>query len=209
MNTRKLLRLAPTVIMVAVMGYSTYAVQPAAPAPLDAAAAKPKSAIPIVSLVLPDADEATDPAHLKPVRNPFLAIVQSAQHGHGKGGADAGQGAADPYRMLLQQMTLNATFVQGSVEYASINGRLYNRGEQLEGPDGARLGLLIVRVTPAEVVLEAEGKRYTLAYPEQFTASAGPARGPARTNRTTGRAGPQGRLPGRFPRSAALSPASR
>ena len=209
MNTRKLLKLAPTVIMVAVMGYSTYAVQPAAPAPLDAATTKSKSASPIVSLVLPDADNANDPANLKPIRNPFLAIAQSAEQGHGKGGANVGQAAADPYRMLLQQMTLNATFVQGSVEYASINGRLYHCGEQLEGPDGAMLGLLIVRVTPAEVVLEAEGKRYTLAYPEHFTASVGPARGPARTNRTTGRAGPQGRLPVRFPRSAALSPTSR
>ena len=209
MNTRKLLKLAPTLIMVAVMGYSTYAVQPDGPAPVDAASTKSKLAFPITSLVQPDTDKPNDPAHLKPLRNPFLAIVQPTERGRGKGGADAGQAALDPYRVLLQQMTLNMTFVQGSVEYASINGRLYQRGEQLEGPDGARLGLSIVRVTPTEVLLEAEGKPYTLSYPEQLTASAAPARGPARINPTTRRFGPQAWPPVRFPRYAAPSPISR
>ena len=204
MNTRKLLKLAPTVIMAAVMGYSTYAVQPAGPVP--AATNKSKSDSPIASLVQPNAEKVNDPALLKPIRNPFVAIVQSAPHGHGKGGANAGQAASDPYRVLLQQMTLNATFIQGSAEYASINGRLYRRGERLDGPDGGQSGLSIVRVKPTEVVLEAEGKYYTLAYPEQLTASAAPARGPAGTNRTTGRSGPQGRSPVRIPRFADLAP---
>lgn len=205
MNSRKLLRLAPTLIMVGVMGYSTYAVQPAT-VPADAATAKPKSTSSVVSLVDPEAQKTNDPVRSKPIRNPFLAIVQSSGHGHGKGGADAAQ---DPYRAVLQQMTLNATFVQGSAQYASINGRLYHRGEQLEGPDGASSGLWIAQVTPTEVVLEAEGKRYTLSYPDQLTASAAPTRGRARANQPTGRAGPQGRPPLRFPRSAAPGPLSR
>ena len=209
MNTRKLLKLAPTLIMVAVMGYSTYAVQPDGPTPGDAASTKSKPAFPITSLVQPDTDKPNDPAHLKPIRNPFLAIVQPTERGRGKGGADAGQAAFDLYRVLLQQMTLNMTFVQGSVEYASINGRLYQRGEQLEGPDGARSVFSIVRVKPTEVLLEAEGKSYTLSYPEQLTASAAPARGPARTHPAAGRAYPPGWPPMRFPRSAAFYPAPR
>lgn len=213
MDTRKLLKLAPTLIMVAVMGYSTHSAQPAAPAPMEAATAKSKSAgtgaAHIESLVDPDAGKANDSARRQPIRNPFLAVVKPDAPGHGRGAADPSQAALDPYRTLLQQATLNATFVQGSVQYASINGRLYHRGEQLEGPDGAHSGLSIVRVTPAEVVLEAEGRHYTLAYPEQFTASSTPARGPARTNPTTRRAGPQGRLPVRLPVYLAPYPVAR
>jgi hypothetical protein len=212
MDTRKLLKLAPTLIMVAVMGYATYSGQPAAPSTAEARTAKSKQAGTgagaVDSLIDPDAGKADDLAHRNLGRNPFLVVVKPAADGHGKGG-EGWSAASDPYRALLQQMTLNATFIQGSVQYASINGRLYRRGEQLDGLDGAHSGLLIVQVTPAEVVLEAEGTHYTLAYPEQFTASSARARGPGRTNPTTGRAGAQGRPPMRIPRFSLPSPAPR
>ena len=75
----------------------------------------------------------------------------------------------DPYLALVQGLTLNATFVQGKTQFASINGRLYERGQHLEGPGDETSLLVVAQVTPAEVVLEANGSRYRLGYPDRFT----------------------------------------
>ena len=58
-----------------------------------------------------------------------------AQGGQGQGRPRRGPGRpVDPYLALVQGLTLNATFVQGTTQYASINGRLYERGQHLDGP---------------------------------------------------------------------------
>ena len=80
----------------------------------------------------------------------------------------------DPNLALVKGLTLNLTFVQGATQYVSINGRLYSQGQHLDGPDDRATSLVITRVTPAQVTLEANGNRYTLAYPDQLTAGARP-----------------------------------
>ncbi len=80
----------------------------------------------------------------------------------------------DPYLVFIKNLTLNATFIQGETRYVSISGRLYSLGQHLDGVDDKATSLIITQVTPAQVTLEANGNRYILAYPEGFTASAGP-----------------------------------
>ena len=51
------------------------------------------------------------------------------------------------------------------------------RRDDLEGPDDRASLLVIAQVTPAEVVLEGNGSRYRLGYPDGFTNPAERPRG--------------------------------
>ena len=204
MNTLKLLKLAPTLTMVAVMAYAAYSINPPVPSPLSTATASP--ALAVWNGDRPDTgagsrSEASTAADLIRGRNPFAVLVKSTQGGKARGDLATSQNAqVDPYVALVQGLALNATFVQDTTQYASINGRLYQRGQHLDGPDDRATSLVIAQVTPAQVTLEANGNRYTLAYPDQLMAAAGPrstaAAAPwsaAGAVRRGGRPGPSGR----------------
>ena len=111
----------------------------------------------------------------------------------------------DPYLALVQGLTLNATFVQGKTQFASINGRLYERGQHLEGPGDETSHLVVAQVTPAEVVLEADGTAATGSrYPDGLSDPGRIGRGrlPA-TGRRDPRAGPRSRpVSTPFPRAS-------
>ncbi|HMF35594.1 MAG TPA: hypothetical protein VKF17_03115 [Isosphaeraceae bacterium] len=197
MNTLKLLKLAPTLTMVAVMAYAAYSINPPVPSPLSTATASPAPAV--WNGDRPDtgagsrSGEASTAAGLIRSRNPFAVLVKSTQGGKARGDLATSQNTqVDPYVALVQGLALNATFVQDTTQYASINGRLYQRGQHLDGPDDRATSLVITQVTPAQVTLEANGNRYTLAYPDQLTAAAGP-RSTAAAVRRGGRPGPSGR----------------
>ncbi len=196
MNTLKLLKLAPTLTMVAVMAYAAYSINPPVPSPLSTATASP--ALAVWNGDRPDTgagsrSEASTAADLIRGRNPFAVLVKSIQGDKARGDPATSQNAqVDPYVALVQGLALNATFVQDTTQYASINGRLYQRGQHLDGPDDRATSLVIAQVTPAQVTLEANGNRYTLAYPDQLTAAAGP-RSTAAAVRRGGRPGPSGR----------------
>ncbi|HKI20424.1 MAG TPA: hypothetical protein VKA15_21220 [Isosphaeraceae bacterium] len=204
MNTLKLLNLVPTLTMVAVMAYAAYSTNPRVPSPLSTATASPAPAV--WNGDMPDTgagsrSEASTAADLIRGRNPFVVLVKSILGDKAMGDLATSQNAqVDPYVALVQGLALNATFVQDTTQYASINGRLYQRGQQLDGPNDEASPLIVAQVTPAQVTLEANGHRYTLAYPDQLTAAAGPrstaAAGPRSTAaavRRGGRPSPSGR----------------
>lgn len=93
----------------------------------------------------------------------------------------------------MQGLKLNATFVQGKTQYASINGRLYKRGQNLEGLGDETSFLIVAQVTPGEVVLEANGSHYRLGYPDGFTIPADRPRTSVGTEHGALRAGLRGR----------------
>ena len=78
------------------------------------------------------------------------------------------QNASDPYAELVQGMTLNATLLQGRTQIAVINGRIYNAGQHLGDRDGQPSPLALTKVFANKVILEAGGKHYVLAYPDNF-----------------------------------------
>ncbi len=51
---------------------------------------------------------------------------------------------------------------------AVIDGRIYELGQRLAGQDDGPSPLVLVQVLPSKVVLQARGRRYALAYPEEF-----------------------------------------
>src|SRR5208337_2762219 len=75
-------------------------------------------------------------------------------------------------------------------------------GQHLDGPDDRATSLVITQVTPAQVTLEANGNRYTLAYPDQLTAAAGPRSTAGAGPRSTAGAAQRGGRPGPSGRSA-------
>jgi hypothetical protein len=195
MNVSKLLKLAPTLTMAAVMAYAAYSINPSTPAILQAATAKPVSTG--SGGDRPDTNAAGGPAARKVSesapfprgRNPFVALFKPNRTA--KTGASQ-EARVDPNLALVKGLTLNATFVQGTIQYASINGRLYRQGQHLDGPDDRATSLVITQVTPTQVTLEADGNRYTLAYPDQLMAGAGP-RSTAGAAQRGGRPSPPGR----------------
>ncbi len=173
MNTSALLKLAPTLIMAAVMAYAAYSIEPARPASPQPQPGEAKS-----TSARPGSNTAGAAATAAPGgpsgarrRNPFVAIVQPTRKA---GGKLAGTVAApvDPFATFVGNLTLNATFIQGHTRYASINGRLYRQGQPLESSDGKALAFILADVTPNQATLEANGKRYALAYPSRFMATA-------------------------------------
>ncbi len=205
MNVSKLLKLAPTLTMAAAMAYAAYSIDPPAPAILQAATAKP--APPGSAGNRPNTNAAGGPAARKAslsapaprARNPFVALFKPNRPG--KAGASQ-EARVDPNLALVKGLTLNATFVQGATQYASINGRLYRQGQHLDGADDRATSLVITQVTPAQVTLEANGNRYTLAYPDQLTAAAGPRSTASTGPRSTAGAAQRGGRPGPSGRSA-------
>jgi hypothetical protein len=171
MNTTRLLKLAPTMIVVAAMAYAAYSINlqttagsvslPATPPPPSRGGDRPEVGTP---------DELSVTATgLQQGRNPFVALSSTSQ-GH-KAGTDhaSGPGArVDPYIALVEGLSLNATFVQGKTQFASINGKLYQQGQHLNDTGSETSSLVLAQVTPSEVVLEANGSRYRLGYPDQF-----------------------------------------
>jgi hypothetical protein len=203
MNASKLLKLAPTLTMAAAMVYAAYSINPPAPATLQAATPKPAPAgsggdRPTTNAAGgPAARKASLSAPPPRARNPFVALFKPNRTG--KAGTSQ-EARVDPNLALVKGLTLNATFVQGATQYASINGRLYSQGQHLDGADDRATSLVITQVTSAQVTLEADGNRYTLAYPDQLTAGAGPQSTAAARLRSTagatqrgGRLGPPGR----------------
>ena len=174
MNVADLLKLTPTLSMAAVMSYAAYSIEPPAQAILHAPTSKPtaiESGSDLSSAnALGEAASRKADANRPRGRNPFVAIkpkqIAKVTLSHDV--------RVDPYLVFIKNLTLNATFIQGETRYVSISGRLYSLGQHLDGVDDKATSLIITQVTPAQVTLEANGNRYILAYPEGFTASAGP-----------------------------------
>jgi len=186
MNTARLLKLAPTMIMAITMGYSAYSINPQTPIISTSPTSAPAGDRPV-----PGASKARAPIATgsRRGRNPFVMLTRPGQGN--KTGTELAAGReprVDFNLSLVQGLTLNATFVQGKTQYASIDGILYERGQHLKSPSDQRSSLVVAQVTSNEVVLEANGSRYRLGYPNQFRPLADRPRAVAGTGRRESRA---------------------
>jgi hypothetical protein len=172
MNTTKLLKLAPSLIVVASLTYMAYSVQPSSPDPPAAATVAtkgrddPGKADPLLAAV--------GRALTGSIRDPFQvankpaaeAVVPKTQE------PAPVKSGPDPWDEVIQGLTLDATFIQGRDQIAIINGRFYHKGQHLvlDGDSGEHFSRLFVAgVQPSKVILRAGGgKLYELSYPAQL-----------------------------------------
>jgi hypothetical protein len=61
-------------------------------------------------------------------------------------------------------MALNATIIRGSKRIAMIDGRIYEPGDAIRGPDGTATPFRLAEVDTMKVVLTSESGRYPLSY---------------------------------------------
>jgi hypothetical protein len=178
MDNTKLLKLAPTLVMVAALTYLVSSAQPDLPPAAEEGRAGAGKAGPS-----PSTAAATKAAGS---RDPFQVVVKPAEGAAAKKvEAVAKQSGPDPWDEVIRGLTLDATFVQGRDQIAIIGGRFYRKGQhlRLDGDDGGEPGgrfsrLFVAEVQPMKVVLRAGGGRtYELGYPDQLGRPAAGRRG--------------------------------
>ncbi|QEH35860.1 hypothetical protein OJF2_44170 [Aquisphaera giovannonii] len=184
MSGRTLARLTPTIAILAAMGYAAYTIPPPPPGGGDV---PPAGRDRRGEGAGPPSAPAADPTPPPRARNPFLAAAGAGPSP--VGGAALGPGA-EPVAAAARALTLNATFIQGGVRYASIDGRLYRQGQSIAGPDGRETPLAVSQVAADHVVLVAGGARYTLAYPDDLSPRPAARDAGPRGGRATPRGGP-------------------
>jgi hypothetical protein len=176
MNTHKLINLLPILIMSASLGFATYSVQPVSSVPTlieRAPGGKQVVSKDARTIVAGSAARGRPPAPQTPGRDPFQPPGKPTRAGEAAelANSPSDQPPSDPYRDVVRNLTLNATFLQGPTQMAVIDGRIYEQGQHLGEPDGKPSPLLVAQVLPNKVILHAGGKRYLLTYPDQFDSS--------------------------------------
>jgi len=169
MNTVKLLKLVPMLIMVTFLAYSAYSIQASLPESA-AGQSDPMKGLEIMVDDVLDASAATARSLASEgLRNPFQVRT--------KPGMVQPQDAAlldpesDPLAEIVQGLTLEATFLQGRDQMAIIDGRVYSQGQHLflEGDAAKSVSTLsVASVSPVKVILQGGGQNYELGYPDQL-----------------------------------------
>jgi len=169
MNTVKLLKLVPMLTMVTFLAYSAYSIHASLPEPAVGQSDAVKG-LEIMANDILDASAATARSLAsESLRNPFQVRT--------KPGLSKPQDVAaldpesDPLAEIVQDLTLDATFLQGRDQIAIIDGRIYSKGQYLflEGDSGKSLSSLwVASVSPVKVILQADGRSYELGYPDQL-----------------------------------------
>ncbi|MFI5454614.1 MAG: hypothetical protein ACHRXM_04110 [Isosphaerales bacterium] len=172
MNTVKLLKLAPMLIMIAFLAYTVYSIHASLPAPT-AGQSDPKKGLEIMVDDVLNASAATARSLASEgLRNPFLVRTKPGML------ESQDVAALDPVTVPLAEivrgLTLEATFLQGRDQMAIIDGRVYSQGQHLflEGDAGdagkSVSELSVASVLPAKVILQGGGQNYELSYPDQL-----------------------------------------
>jgi hypothetical protein len=166
MELAKLLKLLPMLITVGTLSYAAYTINGLTDAASTQATAPKDSASKDATTLLAEPEIAAEMGPGR-VRDPFTAILKVEDASR----PSKSKAAADPIPEILRSLDLKATFIQGKSRYASINGRLYRPGQRLEVP-GAAASLVLTGVAFHHVELAANGKTYTLGYPDGLTPQA-------------------------------------
>ncbi len=171
MNTAKLLKLAPTLILIVFLGYSSYSLHESLPKRATGRSDVEKG-LEVMEGMLESGTETAERL-IGEFRDPFqVSHVTSPS-------ADASQSQAslpsdppsDPLADLVRQMTLEATFFQGRDQIAIIDGRIYSRGQPLRFRNDSQdpsSQLLLTVVLPSRVILRGNNRNYVLSYPDQL-----------------------------------------
>jgi hypothetical protein len=171
MNITKLLKMTPTLILIASLGHASYSLHGSLPARASVQADVAKGLDMVEGLLA--SGTATAERLIGEFRDPFQV------GGTPKPKPDAAEShkdvpanpPADPLADLVRGMTLDATFFQGRDQLAIIDGRIYSRGQRLRfrgDPDGASSPLVLAIVLPARVILRGNNRSYVLSYPDQL-----------------------------------------
>ena len=173
MNTKKLIKMAPMLILVTSLGYSIYTVEPShlVTASLSAELAK---GLEIMADEVIDAGASTTRALVEEgSRDPFqiASTTTDAVDSAEAQGGDASDPKSDPLADMVARLTLDATLLQGRDQVAIIGGRFYSRGQHLRlndvgGKDSSPLQ--VVSILQTKVVLRGNDRTYVLSYPEKL-----------------------------------------
>jgi hypothetical protein len=171
MSVSRLIKLAPSAILLAFVGYASVSLHGALPGAGASEAALAKG----LDVMLQDLT-VESAAVLKQVqlRDPFRPVIQATA---AVSPTPAGPPPVkdDPLAEIVAGLSLDATFVQGRDQLAIINGRIYTKGQRivLRGKDGSQPDLVVGFVKPTGVILMGDGRHYFLQYPEKLGNNAG------------------------------------
>ncbi len=181
MNAAKLIKLAPMLIMIAVLAYAGYSINTSAGDP-DAGESGVAKGVDAVMQKIVTASSSIEGGLNDVLRDPFqIGLVPGAGILKSQDSASAD---SDLLAQIVQGLKLNATFLQGHNQRAIINGRVYSKGEHLlidANSDNSLSPLVVVSVLPAKVNLRGGDKDYVLGYPDQFVLSHKPLNAPGKS----------------------------
>lgn len=170
MNVARLVKQAPTLIVVACLGYASFSMESGMPEAAQRQAEIQKG----LDLLLQDvvAEGSTAAARLEgQFRDPFWVTVAAPAIPDGEPAKNAGSPEADKLAEVVRAMRLEATFLQGRSQYAVIDGRVYSRGQRIAIPGNdpdASPSVQLLAVSRTGVLLKGGDKHYSLGYPDQL-----------------------------------------
>jgi hypothetical protein len=175
MNTTKLIKLSPLLLMIAFLAYACYSIHASASDPDAGPSALAKEVDSIVqelravgkSIATAPVGALRDPFQI--VAKPVVAVADDEADDEEPAGP-----ATDPLLDIVRGLNLEGTFVQGREQIAIIDGRIYSRGQHiLVSSDSATTTskLVLVGVLPMKAVLHADGRNFELSYKDQIGGS--------------------------------------
>jgi hypothetical protein len=172
MSISRLIKQAPTAILVAFVGYASVSLHGALP---DAGATQADLAKSLDALVEDVKSESASVLKQVRLRDPFRPAAPAEAAAAPRADAPA-VAKGDPLADIVAGLSLDATFIQGRDQMAIISGRIYNRGQEVlipGGDDESRPKLVVVFVKPTGVILKGDGRNYFLQYPEKLASKPG------------------------------------
>ena len=170
MRIARLIKLAPTTILVGSLGYSWYAMESGLPGAAETQADVQKGLDRMVQEVLAESSTAASKLEGK-LRDPFWVAVPKTADKEVAPKQVAGPAESDELAEMVRGMTLDATFLQGREQLAVIDGRIYGRGQNVAIPEDPAMpgrSLQLIAVTRTGVLLKGAGKHYALGYPDRL-----------------------------------------
>jgi hypothetical protein len=166
MNTAKILKHVPTMIMIVGLAFACYKIHATVP---DAGAGRTEL-VKGLDVMMNDVLHSGAEEVRALARDPFRTGPKPIDATKAAEAAPADP-VTDPLYDFVHSLSLGATFLQGKTQIAIINGRMYKQGEHLIlERDGEKLtsSLFIEKVQAQRVTLRARDTKYELAYPDQL-----------------------------------------
>jgi hypothetical protein len=171
MNVARLMKLAPTLILVGFVGYSLFAMESGIPEAAEKETEMKKGLEQMVQDMV--AESSTTAAKLEgKLRDPFWVAVAAAPTAQEAAAKElSATPRLDELAEIVRGMTLEATFLQGRDQLAVIDGRIYSQGQRIAIPGDEstpQRSMQVVAVTRTGVLLKGGEKHYRLGYPEEL-----------------------------------------
>jgi hypothetical protein len=196
MNVAKLIKLAPTSILVGVLGYALYSMESGIPEAVEKQAEMQKGLEKMVEDMLAEGSTAATKLEGK-LRDPFWVAPAPRAPQEAPVMELPGSPEADELAEIVRGMALEATFLQGRDQLAVIDGRIYSRGQRIAipGNDSAPgRSMQVVAITRTGVLLKGGDKHYNLGYPEQLGKKKEDAESESAKERATTEIDPAGQM---------------